>query len=230
MNIYFETFAYKCFNFIYDDDNRFFNIISNEQYQQQIESKKIYLQTLIKDINTNVYQCDLVMFVLDKMFIANHTRKKISHYISDFINLIEFLFKNNNLTIDFQTELIKCYKNHNIKHLLNVFWKTDKLDPTHKYNYKFYINKVQPLKIKKLLQKETSNNYENYLLKWLLNTPLRFISPKKYNSFNKILELLLKFNKIEKQFLEKCYNDILNNEDKIELENIVLKTMKIYLI
>jgi hypothetical protein len=230
MNINFETFAFECFNFIYDDDIRFFNIITNEQYQKQSDLKKEHLLNLIKDINTNVYHSDIIMFVLDKMFITNHTYKKINHYISEFINLIDFLFKNNNLTIDFQTELINCYKHHNIKHLQYVFWKTDKLDPIHKYNYKFYIKKIQPLKIKKLLQKETSNNYENYLLKWLLNTPLRFISPKKYNSFNKILELLLKFNKIEKQFLEKCYNDILNNEDKIELENIVLKTMKIYLI
>jgi hypothetical protein len=165
------------------------------------------------------------MFVLDKMFITNHTYKKINHYISEFINLIDFLFKNNNLTIDFQTELINCYKHHNIKHLQYVFWKTDKLDPIHKYNYKFYIKKIQPLKIKKLLLKETSNNYENYLLKWLLCQPLKIIPKNKYNNFNKILDLFLKFNKIEKHILEEYYTDILNYENKNELENI-LKELK----
>jgi hypothetical protein len=231
MIIDFENFANECTDLIYEDDELFFGIISNQEYNQEIELKKNDLLNLIKDINTNVYECDLIMFVLEKMFIANHTYKKINRYIEDFINLIEFLFKNNNLLIDFQLELTKCYKTHNIKHLQNIFWKTDKLDPKHKYNYKFYIKKIKPNKINILLTKDKNNNksnYENYLLGWLLSRT-HFITTKNYSKINKILKLLLNYNKIEKIFLEDCYNNILNSKYKNELENILLVTMKEYI-
>jgi hypothetical protein len=61
MIIDFENFAYQCSNLIYEDDELFFGIISNQEYNQEIESKKNDLLNLIKDINTNVYECDLII-------------------------------------------------------------------------------------------------------------------------------------------------------------------------
>lgn len=230
--MFIEDLADKCFKYVYDDDNFCFGVITYNEQQVELLNKEKQLLDLLQNINVNFYQCDYIMFILEKMFMANHIYKKITTYPEKFIHLIKLLFNKDNPTVNIEEELIKSYRFHNLTHLQNIFWKTNKLDPNHKYNYKFYLYKCKPNKIKHLLeidQKSNTHQYENYLLNWFYENTTKYILPKNHKKAIKILNLILKYNKIEKDQIQYYYNLFIKNSNNTEFDNNINQIFVIYL-